>query len=186
MLRYQDIAVLLRLSLRGEVGISFQSLASELGLSTSEVYHSVRRAEAAKLLFVDRNERPHQKVVQNSALLEFLAHGLRYAFPENGRPLLRSEPSIAARDPTFYQLLRNVEYLRSPELGQRRRAEQALRHALAPSRSSGGTPKPSKTKRRAKMQERERLRAKSPRERILQALRLGRRAQAFMALSRGQ
>jgi hypothetical protein len=94
MLRPVDIAVLLKLSLPGAAGSSFQQLASDLHLSSSEVHGSLKRARLSGFLQHDG-----AKSINRSALLEFLHHGLRYAFPaERGEPT-RGVPTAHASEP---------------------------------------------------------------------------------------
>jgi DNA-binding Lrp family transcriptional regulator len=74
MLKPQDVLVLLRLA--GEPGSwSYQQLASELGLSASEVHQALKRAAASGLYDAGK------RLVQTRALLEFARHGLRYVYP---------------------------------------------------------------------------------------------------------
>ena len=76
MLKPQDLFVVLRLALvRGEPPPTFAALAAELGMSSSEVHAAVKRAAESGL--VGQGSRQ----VNRSNLLEFLLHGVRYAFP---------------------------------------------------------------------------------------------------------
>ncbi len=95
MLRPLDIVVLLKLSLEKGGRPPYLRLANELHLYPSEVYASVKRARASHLVqspeLFDRLNR--------SALLEFLLHGVRYAFPaETGSPT-RGIPTSHAAPP---------------------------------------------------------------------------------------
>ena len=93
-LKPQDIASLLAAQLRGS-GWSYQSLATELGVSSSYLHISLSRAEAAGLF---RRER---KRVHVHALLDLLAHGLRWVYyPElgalvRGVPTAHSAPALS-------------------------------------------------------------------------------------------
>lgn len=94
MLRPLDILVLLKLSLvRGRP--PYLQLAQELYLYPSEVYTSVKRARASHL--VQGEERQEQ--LNRSALLEFLLHGIRYAFPAERGALTRGVPTAYASPP---------------------------------------------------------------------------------------
>ncbi len=95
MLRPVDICVLLRLTLESAESRSFQHLASDLVLSASEVHGSVGRAEQSGLL---RRE-GRRRHVNRSGLLEFLEHGLRYAFPSEKGALTRGMPTAFAAEP---------------------------------------------------------------------------------------
>jgi hypothetical protein len=94
VLRPVDIPVLLKLTLTGMSGLSFQKLAACLHLSSSEVYSSFKRSRLSGFLAPDE-----PKKVNRSALLEFLEHGLRYSFPaERGNPT-RGIPTAYAAEP---------------------------------------------------------------------------------------
>jgi hypothetical protein len=94
MLRPLDLVVLLKLSLE-EGRPPYLQLAHDLYLYPSEVYSSVKRARASQLLqgpeLGDRLNR--------SAFLEFLLHGVRYAFPPIRGTLTRGVPTAYAAPP---------------------------------------------------------------------------------------
>ncbi len=94
MLRPVDIPVLLKLTLPGAAEMSFQQLAADLHLSSSEVHASLKRSRLSGLLVPDA-----PKSVNRSALLEFLEHGLRYAFPAQRGDLTRGIPTAYAAEP---------------------------------------------------------------------------------------
>jgi DNA-binding Lrp family transcriptional regulator len=71
----QDILVVLKLALSAQGGASFAALAKALGMSASEVHASVGRLEEARLL------EGESRTVRRKPLLEFLLHGIPYAFP---------------------------------------------------------------------------------------------------------
>jgi DNA-binding MarR family transcriptional regulator len=73
----QDIALLLKLSIQNEPAIQSKSLAEELSISPSEVSKALRRCADAGLVHIEGSE----KRVNRTALMEFLSHGLKYAFP---------------------------------------------------------------------------------------------------------
>jgi hypothetical protein len=94
MLRPLDIVVLLKLSL--ETGRPpYLQLAEELHLYPSEVYTSVKRSKASHLV----QEFEGSDRLNRSALLEFLLHGIRYAFPVEKGALTRGVPTAYAADP---------------------------------------------------------------------------------------
>lgn len=76
-LKPQDIYVVLKIVAAGSRRAPYAQLASELGMSPSEVHASVKRARASGLLHgPELMDRPNL-----AALEEFLVHGLRYVFP---------------------------------------------------------------------------------------------------------
>ena len=94
MLRPLDLVVLLKLSIE-EGRPPYLQLARDLFLYPSEIYTSVKRARASQLLqgpeLGDR--------LNHSALLEFLLHGVRYAFPAVRGTLTRGVPTAYAAPP---------------------------------------------------------------------------------------
>lgn len=74
MLKPQEIYILTALA-RKSSEWTYEHLASELELSPSQVFKSLERAELANLFVKDQ-----RRVVKRN-LLEFIVHGVRYAFP---------------------------------------------------------------------------------------------------------
>jgi hypothetical protein len=84
-LRPQDLAVALRLA--HHPGERYEALADVLGLSLSATHRAVQRLQGARLLL------PGERKVNRGALLEFLIHGARYAFPGVRGPEVRGVPT---------------------------------------------------------------------------------------------
>ena len=74
-MRPQDIVVLMKLISTKGRDITNKEIASELGISASEVSEALERCRIARL--VDESK----KRVNTLALEEFLVHGLKYVFP---------------------------------------------------------------------------------------------------------
>jgi hypothetical protein len=94
-LKPQDVVVALKLlgypSGRPPISI----VASDLGLSPSEVHGAIKRLRGSKLL-----HGPALKDKPNiSALEEFLVHGLKYAFPAEHGEVTRGVPTSYAAEP---------------------------------------------------------------------------------------
>ena len=85
----QDIVVALKLCL-GLVQQSYADLGRSLGMSASEVHAAVRRLAEARLLD------PETKEVRREALLNFLVHGVPFAFPANPKEVTRGMPTAWA------------------------------------------------------------------------------------------
>lgn len=101
-LKPQDLVALLKLALHEDKAWTFPRLAAELSMSASEVHKAVTRARKAGLL--DTGWRPNRV-----ALLEFLLHGVRYAFaPERG-PVTRGMPTAHGAPPLAAELLSDGE-----------------------------------------------------------------------------
>ncbi len=86
----QDLVVALKLAI--QPGLTFQKLADSLGLSVSAAHRSVTRARAAGLLLAGRQPNRY-------ALLEFVLHGARYAFPAVRGRMTRGMPTAYAAPP---------------------------------------------------------------------------------------
>jgi hypothetical protein len=92
-LKPQDVLVLLKLAI-GEGGVwSYPRIAAELGMSASEVHAAMKRAVLAKLAVAHQ---PKGFRVQLQNLLEFLVHGVKYAFPVVRGPITRGHPTAYA------------------------------------------------------------------------------------------
>jgi hypothetical protein len=95
VLRPLDIVVLLKLSLIQGGRPPYLQMANELHLYPSEVYTSIKRARASQLV-----QGPELKDRLNrSALIEFLQHGIRYAFPAETGALTRGVATSYAAPP---------------------------------------------------------------------------------------
>ena len=73
--RPQDVLVLLKLVASPESGATYARLADEVGMSTSQVYRSLERADQARLYA------PSRRSPIRAALLKFVLHGVPHAFP---------------------------------------------------------------------------------------------------------
>lgn len=89
-LKPQDVLVLLKVALLGDEGWSYPQLAAALGMSASEVHAAVKRAVVARLAVV---QAPRVIRVNAQNLLEFLIHGVKYAFPVARGPITRGHPT---------------------------------------------------------------------------------------------
>lgn len=98
MLKPQDILVLLKLATDAS-SWTFDSLAHELELSASAVHRSLDRAEVAGLYDSRRRE------IKVAALIEFLSHGLQYAFPATWSGEARGLPTAWGAPPLSEQLI---------------------------------------------------------------------------------
>ena len=89
-LKPQDLVVAIKLAVAGD--LTYDQLAASLGLSKSETHGAVKRAKAAGLLLADRQPNRY-------ALLEFVLHGARYAFPAVRGRMTRGMPTAYAAPP---------------------------------------------------------------------------------------
>ncbi len=75
-LKPQDIVILLKIIALGRQSWYHHTIAEELGMSQSEVSQSLNRSKYADLIDDAR------KKVNKLAFVEFLLHGITYAFPQ--------------------------------------------------------------------------------------------------------
>jgi hypothetical protein len=101
----QDIAVLLKICLLEGPRILSKNLANELFLSPAEISNSLNRCKESGLLYWSDLE----KRVNRSALLDFLAYGLRHVFPPKRGALVRGIPTAAAAEPLKSRFLDDGE-----------------------------------------------------------------------------
>jgi hypothetical protein len=101
----QDIALLLKLATLNEPTVLSKELTASLFISPSEVSKSLKRCVEADLLYVSGLE----KRVNRTALLEFLAHGLKYVFPPIRVSMARGIPTAAATEPLKSRMLDDGE-----------------------------------------------------------------------------
>ena len=94
ILKPQDIFIMLKLVVRNGSEWSYPVLAHELSMSASEVHAGVKRAVAAKLMDM------HRKLPVKSNLLEFLIHGVKYAYPPDHGGLTRGMPCLLYTSPS--------------------------------------------------------------------------------------
>lgn len=95
-LKPQDLYVVLALLSRASPPVSlYPDLAGLSGLAVSAVHGALKRAAASKLVLF-QNRKP---MVLKVALLEFLVHGARYAFPPVLGGLTRGVPTAYAAAP---------------------------------------------------------------------------------------
>ena len=101
----QDIAILLKLAIQNEPQTPSKELADSLSVSQSEVSKALKRCADAGLIHISGAE----KRVNRSGLMEFLAHGLKYAFPPQRGSMARGVPTAAAAEPLKSRLVEDNE-----------------------------------------------------------------------------
>jgi hypothetical protein len=93
MLKPQDVVVLLKIHTLSGRAWTFEKLGKSLLMQPSQVHSSLKRAEYADLYFSkSRSIRPH-------GLLEFLEHGIRYAFATKPGEVTRGIPTAHSSTP---------------------------------------------------------------------------------------
>jgi hypothetical protein len=92
-LKPQDVVIMLKLIVWEDSEWSYPALSHELSMSTSEVHAGVKRAVAARLMDM------HRKLPIKRNLLEFLIHGVKYAYPPDRGGVSRGLPTSYAAQP---------------------------------------------------------------------------------------
>jgi len=87
MLRPQEIFILVALASREKSEWTYDQLAADLEMPASQVFKSLERAELADLFVKDK-----RRVIKRN-LLEFLVHGVKYAFPAKPGAMVRGIPA---------------------------------------------------------------------------------------------
>ncbi len=93
MLKPQDVLIVLALLTAESGPSSYSAVAKRVGISASEAHAAVRRAVHAGLVDADG------RTVRRTALLEFLVHGLKYAFAPEWSGVTRGMPTAHAAPP---------------------------------------------------------------------------------------
>ena len=96
LLRPQDLVILLRLGLERGQAPTYATLATELGMTASEVHAAVERAVAAQLAHKDDSGKAK---VLLAPLRLFIQHGARYCFPATRGGMTRGLPTGYAAAP---------------------------------------------------------------------------------------
>lgn len=93
ILKPQDIFIMLKLVVWNRSEWSYPTLSHELSISASEAHAGIKRAAAARLMDMDR------KMPVKSNILEFLIHGVKYAYPPDRGGITRGMPTGYAAMP---------------------------------------------------------------------------------------
>ena len=94
VLKPQDVLVALHVALlQPSERFVFADVARSLGLSKSEVHSAIGRGLHAKLISRSLRRIDSEPVANRANLLEFLLHGVRYAFPAQVGRITRGMPT---------------------------------------------------------------------------------------------
>ena len=84
-LKPQDLLVILKVAVNRQQNFTFAELGRELSMSASEAHAASQRATASRLLL----NQDDALYPARGALMEFLVHGVKYAFPPVFGPVTR-------------------------------------------------------------------------------------------------
>ena len=95
----QDLIVLLKILIWKDKRWSQLELSKAISISPAEVNHALKRLAKAKLY------NPETKSVMKRSLLEFILHGVKYAFPAEPGPLKLGLPTAHSAPPLCHELV---------------------------------------------------------------------------------
>jgi DNA-binding Lrp family transcriptional regulator len=104
-MRPQDIVILLKIIDKEGQEWRMKDLASELGISASEVTESIERSVKAGLMSESK------RYAMKGALKEFLVHGIRYVFPTRAGKEVRGISTAHSAPPLNDHIVFNVKYV---------------------------------------------------------------------------
>lgn len=99
-MRPHDVIILIKIGIT-EGEWMMKNLATDLGISASEISESLARSVYGGLLSADK------KRVMRHALIEFLEHGLRYAFPQKPGAFSNGIPTAYSARPLNNEIFSN-------------------------------------------------------------------------------
>jgi hypothetical protein len=102
MLKPQDLVSVIYLGLH-QGPWTYPGISSALGLSASEAHAAVKRAQASGLINL------HTRRPMKAELLEFLIHGVRYAYPVERGGLTRGLPTAHAAPPLNGRIMTSAD-----------------------------------------------------------------------------
>ncbi len=123
-LRPHDICVALQICLTPDVG--FRSLAHSVSLSLGEGHNATKRLRSSRLVH------DHALQVVRPALLEFLCHGVRYAFPGELGSVTRGVPTAHSGPPLAEHLVQGEPVVWPHHNGKKRGSSLAPLCSAAP------------------------------------------------------
>ena len=101
----QDLVVLAKLVVIGDVGFTQVSLAQTLYLSQSEISASLARSAYAGLLFNDRRD------VNRKLLFDFIQYGLGVVFPQHPGNIVRGTLTAHSAPPLASSIVSEQDYV---------------------------------------------------------------------------
>lgn len=104
-LKPQDIVILLKIIALGVQPWYHHTIAKDLGMSQSEVSQSLNRSKYAGLI---DNER---KKINKLAFIEFLLHGIAYAFPQKPGAIVKGVLTAHSAEPFNKEIHSSENYV---------------------------------------------------------------------------
>jgi hypothetical protein len=109
LLKPQDVVIVLKLVAVGDVRWTYVQLYYQLYISASEINAGIKRLAQANLVILDHENRNVPPAIVRTALIEFLIHGVKYAYPPERGELTRGMPTAYAAPPLSRKILQPKE-----------------------------------------------------------------------------
>jgi len=104
-MRPLDIAILLKIAVKGSEKWYMKDLAYELVISASEISESINRSVYAGLISTNK------KTINKLALFDFINSGLRYAFPQKPGAISRGIGTAHSAPPLNNHIISNEQFV---------------------------------------------------------------------------
>ena len=108
-LKPQDMVIALKMIATGDVRWTYVQLSYELYISASEINAGVKRLAKSNLAIINHEGSNPQPTIVRNALIEFLVHGVKYAFPPVRGELTRGIPTAYAAPPLSKRIVQSKE-----------------------------------------------------------------------------
>ena len=115
-MRPQDVVILLKIATLKDQNWYGKDLAASLFISPSEISESLNRSMYAGLLDADKRK------LMRKTFLEFLEHGLKYAYPQLPGAIVRGMPT-AHSAPPLNKLIQSQEFYVWPDASGEHRGQ---------------------------------------------------------------
>ena len=108
-LKPQDMVIALKMIATGDVRWTYVQFSYELYISASEINAGVKRLAKSNLAIINHKGDNSQPTIVRNALIEFLVHGVKYAFPPVRGELTRGMPTAYAAPPLSKRIVQSKE-----------------------------------------------------------------------------
>ena len=103
------MVIALKMITKGDVRWTYVQFSYELYISASEINAGVKRLAQSNLVIINHEGNNSQPKVVRNALIEFLVHGVQYAFPPVRGELTRGMPTAYAAPPLSKRIVQSKE-----------------------------------------------------------------------------
>ena len=108
-LKPQDIVIALKMIAVGDVRWTYVQFSYELYISASEINAGIKRLTQSNLIILNHEGNNSPPAIVRNALIEFLIHGVKYAFPPVRGELTRGMPTAYAAPPLSKKIIRSKD-----------------------------------------------------------------------------